>query len=356
VPSVKKRSVEHQTENRKLDLWALYRQMLRSRLFEERVKDLWEEGKISGEMHMGLGEEAVAAGVVAHLRDGDAMALDHRGTSALVIRGVDLRSLLREFMGCSDGLCRGLGGHMHLFSPEFLSASSGIVGASVPMGAGFALASQHLRREKIAVAFFGEGAMNQGMILESLNLAVVWKLPLLFVCKDNQLAITTHSPSVTSGDLLERVKGFGMPAIDVDGVDVEAVWQAGKGAIQRARKGEGPTFLLAHCVHFEGHFLGDPFLRVGRYPLKRIKEISGPLIRSAIAKKGESAGKRLQNLCKVSSLTGKAVRDQKSKRFDPVYRLRQKLKKDKSRLNKTHREVRQEIDRAVELSLSDQDE
>ncbi len=356
MPSVRNRRVEHHTEKGKPDLWSLYRQMLRSRLFEEQVRDLWEAGKISGEMHMGLGEEAVATGVVSHLQDGDAIALDHRGTSPLVIRGIDLRSLLREFMGCSDGLCRGLGGHMHLFSPEFLSASSGIVGASVPMGAGFALASQHLRQGKIAVAFFGEGAMNQGMILESLNLAVVWKLPLLFVCKDNQLAITTHSPSVTSGDLLERVKGFGMPAIEVDGVDVEAVWQAGKIAIQRARKGEGPTFLLAHCVHFEGHFLGDPFLRVGRHPLKQMKEVSGPLIRSAISKKGESVGKRLQSLGRVSSLIRKAVRDQKSKKFDPVYRLNQKLKKDKSRLNKIHKEVRQEIDRAVELSLSDQDE
>lgn len=356
MPSVKKRPVVHQTENGRADLWSLYRQMLRSRLFEERVRDLWKDGKISGEMHMGLGEEAVAAGVVSHLQDGDAMALDHRGTSPLVIRGIDLLSLLREFMGCPDGLCRGLGGHMHLFSPELLSASTGIVGASAPMSVGFALASQHLRRGKIAVAFFGEGAMNQGMILESLNLAAVWKLPLLFVCKDNQLAITTHSPSVTSGDLLERVKGFGMPAVEVDGVDVEAVWQAGKAAIQRARKGEGPTFLLAHCVHFEGHFLGDPFLRVGRHPLKRMKEISGPLIRSAIAKKGESVGKRLQSLGKVSSLIGKAVRDQRSKKFDPVYRLNRKYKKEKSRLEKIDREVKREIDRAVTLALSDQNE
>jgi pyruvate dehydrogenase E1 component alpha subunit len=356
MPSDKKLPVGHPDRNRKPDLWSLYRQMLRSRLFEECVRNLWEAGQISGEMHMGLGEEGVVAGVVSHLQDGDAMALDHRGTSPLVIRGIDLRSLLREFMGFPDGLCHGFGGHMHLFSPEFLSASSGIVGASAPMGAGFALASQYLRQGRIAVAFFGEGAMNQGMILESLNLAVVWKLPILFVCKDNQLAITTHSPSVTSGDLLDRVKGFGMPALEVDGVDVEAVWQAGKTAVQRARKGEGPTFLLAHCVHIEGHFLGDPLLRVGRHPFKRMKEVSGPLIRSAIAKKGESVGKRLQGMGKVSLLIGKAVRDQKSKKFDPVYRLHQKLKKEKSRLDKIDREVKQEIDRTLELSFSGQEE
>lgn len=177
------------------DVWHLYRQMLRSRLFEERVKELWKKGLISGEMHLGMGEEAIAAGIVSLLQDGDAMALDHRGTAPLVVRGVDLVCLLREFLGRADGLCGGHGGHMHLFSPEHLCASSGIVGASGPLASGFALACQHLRPCKLAVAFFGEGAMNQGMLLESLNLAAAWKLPVIFVCKDNRLAITTPSPN-----------------------------------------------------------------------------------------------------------------------------------------------------------------
>lgn len=155
------------------DLWSLYRQMLRSRGFEEVVKDLWEKGEISGEMHLGIGEEAIAAGVVTHLQKGDAMVLDHRSTPPLVVRGVDIVFLLREFLGRADGLCCGMGGHMHLFSPEHLAASSGIVGATGPIGAGFALAAQHLRPQNLAVAFFGEGAMNQGMLMESLNLAVI---------------------------------------------------------------------------------------------------------------------------------------------------------------------------------------
>ena len=144
------------------DLWALYRHMLRSRLFELAVAKLWNDGDISGEMHLGTGEEAIAAGVVSQLTDGDAMALDHRGTPPLLMRGVDPVTLLRELLGRSDGLCAGMGGHMHLFSPEHLAASSGIVGASGPAVVGFALAAQRLRPGTLAAAFFGEGAVNQG--------------------------------------------------------------------------------------------------------------------------------------------------------------------------------------------------
>ena len=139
----------------KPDLWLLYENMLRSRLFEEAVTQVWNDGNISGEMHLSVGEEAIVAGMVLQLQDGDAMALDHRGTSPLVMRGVDLVLLLREFIGHQDGLCAGKGGHMHLFSREHLAASSGIVGASGPAAVGFALAALHLRPGKVALAFFG---------------------------------------------------------------------------------------------------------------------------------------------------------------------------------------------------------
>jgi acetoin:2,6-dichlorophenolindophenol oxidoreductase subunit alpha len=164
-----------------IDLWDLYRQMFRSRCVEELVSEWWNQGKITGEMHLGIGEEAVSAGVVSHLRQGDAMALDHRGTSPLVIRALDLVSLLRELLGREDGLCRGMGGHMHLFSRELNAASSGIVGASGPLATGFALGAQYLKTGNIAIAFFGEGAINQGMLMESFNLAVMWELPVVFV-------------------------------------------------------------------------------------------------------------------------------------------------------------------------------
>jgi TPP-dependent pyruvate/acetoin dehydrogenase alpha subunit len=334
------------------NLSSLYRQMLRCRRFEESVKDLWEKGKISGEMHLGIGEEAIAAGVVDHLREGDAMALDHRGTPPLVVRGVDLVSLLREFLGLENGLCSGMGGHMHLFSPQHLAASSGIVGAAGPCAAGFAMAAQYLRPGNIAVAFFGDGAMNQGMLMESLNLAVVWKLPVLFVCKDNEWAITTRSPSVTGGSLIARAQSFGMPAMEVDGADVEAVWDAAAQGVARARNGDGPTFILARCSRIEGHFLGDPLLRVVQKPLQQMKDMTGPLLRSFIAKNGIPLRERVSGIGTTISLISQTVKDQRGERLDPLELTRSRLTKDASRLDELHNEVDQEITRAVEAALS----
>lgn len=139
------------------ELWSLYALMLKSRLLEEAIAKLWHDGLISGEMHLGTGEEAIIAGVVPQLHEGDAMALDHRGTAALLMRGVDPALILRELLGYPDGLCGGRGGHMHLFSREYLAVSSGIVGAVGPTAVGLALSAQYLRPGAIAVAFFGEG-------------------------------------------------------------------------------------------------------------------------------------------------------------------------------------------------------
>jgi TPP-dependent pyruvate/acetoin dehydrogenase alpha subunit len=333
------------------DLPALYRQMLRSRRFEDSVTDLWEKGKISGEMHLGIGEEAIAAGVVAHLREGDAMALDHRGTPPLVVRGTDLVLLLREFLGRTDGLCCGMGGHMHLFSPEHFAASSGIVGASGPMGVGFALATQILCPGNLAVAFFGEGAMNQGMLMESLNLAVIWRLPILFVCKDNEWAITTHSSSVTGGNLIDRAKSFGIPTVEVDGIDIEAVWSAAGQATNRARNGDGPTFLLARCPRPEGHFLGDPLLRILRKPFDQMKELAGPLFRSFAATQGASLGERIASLGTIISLFGRIANNQYWNRRDPIEIARRRLRKNKALLDKIEREVDQEIEQVVKIAL-----
>ncbi len=338
-------------ETMEADLWSLYRQMLRSRLFEEKVMELWDVGHISGEMHLGLGEEAIIAGVVSHLQEGDAMALDHRGTPPLVMRGIDLVSLLRELLGFEDGLCGGWGGHMHLFSQELLAASTGIVGATGPMGVGFALSAQVLRPHNIAVAFFGEGAVNQGMVMESLNLAVVWNLPVLFVCKDNTLSITTYSPSVTGGNLLERARSFGMKARDVDGTDVEQVFSCAGELIRELRDQNGPAFILARCAHFEGHMLGDPLLRVVRHPLQRGKEISGGVVRATLSKKGIPRDDRMKNLWTIASLLKKAAAGQKKKGNDPIYLARQKLLKDKTHLYQIEKDVREEIDEALKAAL-----
>ena len=324
------------------DLWKLYRQMLKSRIFEEKVIELWEKGSIFGEMHTGLGEEAIVAGTIDHLQEGDAMALDHRGTPPLVMRGVDMSVLLHEFLGNNEGICRGYGGHMHLFSREYITASSGIVGASGPLGSGFALALQHLHPGKLAFAFFGEGALNQGMLLESFNLASAWKLPVLFVCKDNSLAITTDSTSVTGGDIPDRIKGFGIPVFEVDGLDVEDVWQAGFESVKYIREGNGPYFIHARCVHLEGHFLGDPLLSITRDTIGQVKQRSGPLLKSVMAGKGASFSEKLKGMKTISVLAAKAAK-QSRKSNDPLEVTRKNLSGEVSRLLKLEAEVRTEI-------------
>lgn len=336
----------------KPDLWLLYENMLRSRLFEEAVTQVWNDGKISGEMHLSIGEEAIVAGTVLQLQDGDAMALDHRGTSPLVMRGVDPVLLLREFLGHQDGLCAGKGGHMHLFSQQHLAASSGIVGASGPAAVGFALAASHLRPGKVALAFFGEGAMNQGMLLEAMNLAVVWNLPVIFVCKDSKWAITTISASVTGGHLVERARSFGMPATEIDGTDVEAVWSAANEALQRARGKKGPSFVQAACFHPEGHFLGDPLLRIARNPVKEMKKVAGPLLKSVTKIKGASVTKRTGGLGTVTSLIGKTTKEQVFNQKDPIKIVRDHLKDDKVCLQELENRIHEEIQNVLTEALA----
>jgi TPP-dependent pyruvate/acetoin dehydrogenase alpha subunit len=313
--------------------FALYEWMLRSRLFEEMISQLWHEGAISGEMHLGTGEEAIAAGIISQLIEGDAMALDHRGTPPLIMRGIDPLLILKELLGAPDGLCGGQGGHMHLFSRDKRIGSSGIVGASAPMAAGFALSAKMLRPGTLSVAFFGDGAMNQGMLLESMNLASVWNLPVLFVCKDDEWSITTRTDSVTGGTLADRVQGFGMRYIETDGWLIQQVQAAAAEAIQSIRGGEGPVFLHARCVHLEGHFLGYQLLQVIRKPVRTIPGIAMDLTRSLVHKPGGHFKERFTGLKQILTVLNETIRDPRSKaEFDPVFLARKSLEKEPQRL------------------------
>jgi acetoin:2,6-dichlorophenolindophenol oxidoreductase subunit alpha len=327
------------------DLAFLYRQMLRSRRFEEAAKAAWDSGKISGEMHLGLGEEAIVAGVVSHLHNGDAMALDHRSTPPLVMRGVDLTLLFREFLGKPQSLCNGEGGHMHLFSKDHLAASSGIVGASGPLCAGFALAAQYQHTNNVSVAFFGEGAINQGMMMESINLSAAWRLPAVFVCKNNDWSITTPSHTVTGGKIIDRANGFGIPAIELDGTNVEAIWDAAGQAIDRARNGDGPTFLLATCPRIEGHYLGDPLLRA------KMTELVKPLLASLSAQSGAPLGERIGSLGVLLSMMARTAVEQHWDKKDPVAKTRKNLVAQKALLDQIEKEVNEEIKKAVEAAM-----
>ncbi|HEY3313071.1 MAG TPA: thiamine pyrophosphate-dependent dehydrogenase E1 component subunit alpha [Anaerolineales bacterium] len=329
------------------DLWQLYELMFKSRCFEEAVRQVWKDGMISGEMHLGLGEEAIVAGLVSQLGKDDAMALEHRGTPPLLMRGVDPASLLLEFMGQPAGLCGGMGGHMHLFSEDKLAASSGIVGAAGPAAAGFALAGQMLRPGSVALAFFGDGATSQGMLIESMNLAVVWNLPVIFVCKDNSWAITTPARSAVGGNLLTRAEAFGMKALEIDGADVEAVWTAGNAALKHARGGSGPVFLWAHCVHLEGHFLGDGLLDMVRRPFYSFRKRTRPMVKGLFHRHGAPGKERFAAMRQMIGVVGSA-QDQTASQNDPVARTRKRLAtEDPTRLGKLETTIRTEIRQVV---------
>lgn len=336
------------------DFWRLYGLMLRSRLYEEAIADLWREGLISGEMHLGTGEEAIVAGVVDQLQEGDAMALDHRGTAPLLMRGVDPISILRELLGYPDGLCSGQGGHMHLYSKEALSAASGIVGAPGPTAAGFALAGQQLRPDSLAVAFFGEGALNQGMLMEALNLSAVWQLPLLFVCKDDDWAITTESEVVTAGGVERRVRGFGVRYLPVDGRDAEQTWRAAHDAAAGARAGAGPVFLHARCVHLEAHFLGFQLLRAIREPLSELPELAVPLTRSFLQPGGAPVARRVAGLRAVLGRMISTLRDRRREPAnDPLLRARARLDGEVDRLQTLEERITTEVAEALETVLGE---
>lgn len=332
----------------------LYRMMARVRAFELATAELWHRGLISGEMHLGTGEEAVIAGVMAHLGKGDAVALDHRPTPALVLLGVDPVAMLKEMLGHEDGLCGGWGGHMHLLSPAHLAASSGIVGAAGPTACGFALSARHLRKGKIAVATFGDGATNQGQLLEAFNLAVAWKLPLLFVCKDNGWAITTRSDAVTGGDLPRRAEGFGLPVTSVDGLDPVVVHEAARQLIARARAGKGPGFLHAKCLRADGHFLNDPLLKMAQSPIAEGGATFKKVLSASVSSGGGGLGARAASVAKMVGLLGRALKGGRDSGKDPLVRTRKALRKLSAEVAQIDHEVAEEMAAAVAQALGEE--
>lgn len=241
-------------------LLRLYRTMLTIRLFEQRVSREFRTGEIPGFVHMYVGEEAVAAGVCANLHDDDYVTSTHRGHGHCIAKGCDLDRMMAEIYGREDGLCRGRGGSMHIadFSRGMLGANA-IVGGGIALATGAGLAASIRGSTQVSVAFFGDGAANQGVLHESLNLAAIWKLPVIFVCENNGFAESTPFAYATSvADIASRASGYGIPGVVADGADVLGVYAAAKAAVERARAGAGPTLLEVKTYRFMGHFEGDP--------------------------------------------------------------------------------------------------
>lgn len=241
-------------------LLQMYASMVRVRLFEERVRELFAAGRIPGFLHTSVGQEAVAVGVCAALRPDDYVLSTHRGHGHLVAKGGSLRGLMAELYGKASGICHGKGGSMHIadVSVGYLGAN-GVLAAGCVLAPGVGLSIRHRRSGQVVVAFFGDGAANRGPFHEGVNLAALWRLPVLFVCENNRWASTTaHRLSAAGGSIAARAAGYGIPGEAIDGNDVLAVWEATTRAAARARQGQGPSLIEAHTIRWVGHFEGDP--------------------------------------------------------------------------------------------------
>ena len=237
-----------------------YRQMLVIRKFEEAIRNLYQAGKIRGSFHPCVGQEATAVGGCWALRQDDYMTCTYRGHGQAIAKGLSVRAAMAEMLGRANGCSKGKGGSMHFTDPSGgLLGANAIVAAGVPHAAGAALASQLQKKDTVALAFFGEGAVNQGVFLESLNLAVIWKLPLILVCENNLYSEMTPSHETTSVvETHKRASGFGFESVQIDGNDIETVYESVKQAAARARDGGGPTYIEAMTYRLWGHMMGDP--------------------------------------------------------------------------------------------------
>ncbi|HEY7519422.1 MAG TPA: dehydrogenase E1 component subunit alpha/beta [Methylomirabilota bacterium] len=236
-------------------LESLYTTMVKIRRFDERTAELFVEGLVKGTAHSYVGEEAVAAAACANLRVDDYIVGTHRGHGHCIAKGARMDRMMAELMGRVDGYCRGLGGSMHIAALDLnILGCNGIVAAGLPIGTGAALASRIRKTDQVVIAFFGDGASNQGVVHESLNLAAVWKLPIIFLCENNQYALSTSSKRTVAGDSIAgRAAAYAIPGVRVDGNDLAAVYDAVKTAVARARTGQGPTLVEALTYRWGGH-------------------------------------------------------------------------------------------------------
>lgn len=265
-------------------LFDMLREMLTIRAFETRVGELYERAEMPGITHLSIGQEAVAVGFCAHLNRGDSITSTHRGHGHCFSKGAGLERMFGELLGKANGYCRGKGGSMHIADREtgHLGANA-IIGGGIPLAAGAALAAKVLKNQQIGVAFFGDGALNEGIFLESINLSAIWKLPVLFACENNHYGEYTPTEQVTAGQLTLRGEAFGVPSAEVDGMDVLAVYDATQPAVQRAREGLGPSFFVFDTYRYLGHGMSDrtrPYRsreeedewRARRDPIERLKK------------------------------------------------------------------------------------
>jgi TPP-dependent pyruvate/acetoin dehydrogenase alpha subunit len=239
-------------------LMEMYRRMMSIRLFEEQVNELYTRALMPGLAHLYIGEEAVAVGVCEALQKDDYITSTHRGHGHCLAKGASPDRMFAELLGKRAGYCKGKGGSMHIADPATGNlGANAIVAGSVGIATGAAFSSKYLKNGRVAACFFGEGALGQGVLYEEMNLAQLWKLPVIYVCENNLYTEYTHFSETTAGDILERATAFGLTAQRADGQDVRAVYASANHLVERARKGEGPGFLLCDTYRYHGHHVGD---------------------------------------------------------------------------------------------------
>ena len=236
----------------------MYRQMVSIRLFEEQVNELYTRALMPGLAHLYIGEEAVAVGVCETLRADDYITSTHRGHGHCLAKGASPDRMFAELLGKEAGYCKGKGGSMHIADPATGNlGANAIVAGSVGIATGAALSAKRLGTDRVAVCFFGEGALGQGVLYEVMNVASLWKLPVIYVCENNLYTEYTHFTETTAGDIPARAAAFGLQAESVDGQDVRAVYEIAGRLVDRARRGDGPSFLVCNTYRYTGHHVGD---------------------------------------------------------------------------------------------------
>ncbi len=258
----------------------LYRVMRTIRRFEARAVQLFGENKIWGTIHSYAGQEAVAAGCSAHLRDDDWITSTHRGHGHCIAKDADLGKMFAELLGRETGYCRGRGGSMHIADTSKGNlGANGVVGGGIPIATGAGLTAKQLGTDRVAVSYFGDGGANQGTFHESLNLAAIWKLPVIYVCENNQYAETNPVANAFAiEDISTRAAAYGMPGVRVYGQDVRETYRVFGEAIARARRGDGPTFVVAETYRYEGHYYGDPQVYRSKDEIEEWRAKRDPLV------------------------------------------------------------------------------
>ncbi len=236
----------------------MYEQMFRIRAFEEQVNELYISAKMPGLAHLYIGEEAIAVGVCEALHREDYITSTHRGHGHCLAKGASVDKMFAELLGKDAGYCHGKGGSMHIADQDTGNlGANAIVGGSSAIATGAAFASKRLGNGKVAVCFFGEGALGQGLVYESMNMAQLWKLPVIYVCENNLYNEYTHHSESTAGSMKARAEAFGILTVELDGQNVREVHEAAQKLVERARNGEGPAFMLCNTYRYHGHHVGD---------------------------------------------------------------------------------------------------